>query len=321
MEVQGVACPYSGAAILILIFMAGTITRIAEGRKYGFLLEKITEVPEKGQQYVLKGPDGRRYLVPVASYAAYGLRPGGKVVCRVDKINCKGEVFLEPENPFYNEGKRYNFIVERYREIEGSRIREGRVMVIRTLTGEEIPVPVPARSDTPEPGDSVNLLVLKISKGRLHLAFSKNECRVKHLVSDTDYEFVVEGIETDIDGEEYFVISDQLGVIHTIRRKYYEYYGLKEGVRFNGRVVKYRGDGTRLIEPENPFYKPGQTIEITISKNEKNSSDGSYYIAGTDKYGFMHELRLERAVNGSRLLCRILMIRKGKALLEPVSQA
>lgn len=182
--------------------MLGRVARITEGRKYSFLIEKITEVPEKGAHYVLKGPDSRRYLVPVVNYAAYGLMPGDTIVCRVDKINCKGEVFLEPENPFYSEGKRYNFTIAGFREIKGSRIREGKVMVVRTITGEEIPVPVPVTAQTPEQGECVNLLILKISKGRLHLAFSKNECRVKHLNSDTDYEFIVEGTETDIDGEE-----------------------------------------------------------------------------------------------------------------------
>ncbi|MFO7573844.1 MAG: hypothetical protein R6W67_01630 [Bacteroidales bacterium] len=299
--------------------MDGTVARITEGRKYKFLIEKITVVPEKGDHFVLHGPDGRRFLIPVPNYKDYGLKAGDRVVCRVDKINCKGEVFLEPENPFYNEGQRYQFTVARYREIKASKIREGTVVVVRTNTGEEIPVPVPERAETPEPGESVSLLVLKISKGRLHLAFSRNECRVKHLNSDTDYEFVVEGTETDIDGEEYFVISDQLGVIHTIRRKYYEYYGLKEGVKFKGRVVRYRADGTRLIEPENPFYKQGQTVEITISRNERNSSDGSYYIAGTDRYGFLHELRLENEVRETRLQCRVVMIRKGKPMLEPLA--
>lgn len=298
--------------------MGGSVARITEGRKYSFLIEKITGVPEKGDHYVLHGPDGRRYLIPVLNYRNYGLKPGDTVICRVDKINCKGEVFLEPENPFYNEGKRYQFTVAGYREIKGSRIREGKVLVVRINTGEEMPVPVPEGAEIPEPGESVSLLVLKISKGRLHLAFSRNECGVKHLESDTDYEFVVEGTETDIDDEEYYVISDQLGVIHKIRRKYYEYYGLKEGVRFRGRVVRYRDDGTRLIEPENPFYKAGQTIEISISRNERNSADGSFYIAGTDRYGFLHELRLENEVHGSRLQCRVVMIRKGKPMLEPL---
>jgi hypothetical protein len=298
--------------------MEGKVARITEGRKYRFLIEKVTEVPEKGEHYVLHGPDGRRYLIPVQNYMDYGLKTGDTVFCRVDKINCKGEVFLEPENPFYREGKRYQFIVAGYREIKGSRIREGKVMVVKTNTGEEIPVPVPERVESPVPGNSVSLLVLKISKGRIHLAFNRNECRVKHLKSNTDYEFVVEGTETDIDGEEYFVISDQLGVIHTIRRKYYEYYGLKEGVTFRGRVVKYRDDGSRLIEPDNPFYKTGDTIEVSIIRNDRNSADGSYYIAGTDRYGFLHEFRLEDEIKGSRLQCRVVMIRKGKPMLEPL---
>ncbi|MBE0674284.1 MAG: hypothetical protein IH591_06450 [Bacteroidales bacterium] len=292
--------------------------KLSEGVSYSFFIEKIVNVPESGDHFVLKGPEGRKYLVPAESYRSYGLVPGNEVVCRVDKINCKGEVFLEPENPFYIEKCRYQFEVVEYREVKGSRLREGRVMVVRVAGGEELPVPVPAGVSLPAPGEMVELLVLRISKGKLHLSTGNESTRSEHLEPDTYYDFVVDGIEKDIDGEEYFLVTDAAGVTHSIKRKYYEYYGLKEGVKFRGMIIKYREDGTRLIEPENPFYTPGQMLELVITRNERNTADGTYYIAATDRFGFKHELRTEKKIREQIAVCRIVMIRKGKPLLEPV---
>ena len=297
--------------------MTETGIRIKEGMSYNFTIGKHVSLPDEERYISLKGPDGKKYLIPADRYDSYGLEQGSEVVCRIDKINCKGEVFIEPRHPYYSENEWHSFEIIEFREIEGSRIREGRVMVVRTVTGDQIPVPVPPKNRVPEAGRPVELLVVRISKGRLHLTLGYNDCNAHHLDSETLYEFRVEGIETDIDGEEYYVVTDQLGVVHTIRRSYYEYYGLKEGVVFRGKVVKYREDGTRMIEPLNPYYTPGQKVEIEIRRNERNRADGSWYIAGVDKYGYSHELRVPEKVPGDRLICRIVMIRKGKPLLEP----
>lgn len=291
--------------------------KLEEGKSFKFRYEKGVTLPDGSEFLVMNGPDGRKYLIPAAGYRSYGLKPGGDVVCRVDKINCKGEVFLEPSNPFYKEGLRYDFEVSGYRDISGSRIRQGRVMSVKTCTGEEVSVPVAAGHGLPAPGSAINLLVVRISKGKLHLSTGNGENRSAHLEGDRLHEFIIEGTETDIDGEEYFIVADELGVTHTMKRRYYDYYGFREGTRFRGRVVKYREDGTRMIEPENPFYTPGQAVEISITRNERNITDGSYYIAGTDRFGFTHELRVQKRVKKRSLLCRVVMIRKGKPYLVP----
>ncbi len=292
--------------------------RLEEGRHYRFTVEKLLKIPGGERKIVLKGPDKNRYLIPESQYLSYGLKQGSETICRVDKINCRGEVFLEPEHPYYREGERYLFEISGFREIKGSRIRKGTVMVVTTITGDEIPVPLPLGNVVPDKENPIELLVLRITKGRLHLAFGKDDIRSDHLDAEKVYEFMIEGTETDIDGEEYFVATDQLGITHTIRRKYYEYYGLKPGMKFRGRVVRYREDGTRIIEPENPFYSPGQVVVIRIERNERNRNDDSWYVSGTDKFGLNHELRIPSQVSGETLKCRIVMIRKGKPFLEPI---
>jgi len=291
---------------------------LIEGNRYSFLVEKLLKMPDGESSFVLIGPGNRKFLIPVVRYLKYGIVVGKEIICRVDKINCKGEVFLEPVNPWYKENTHYQFEVIEYREMNFSRIRQGRVMMVKSLTGDVIPVPVPAGKELPEPGSIIRLLVQRISKGQLHLAFKEGQASLEHLETDVDYEFVVTDTETDIDGEEYFIVADQLGVNHIVKKRYYEYYGLRVGVKFRGRIVKYIEDGSKMIEPENPFYTPGQLLEIDVARKEKNRADGSYYIAGTDRFGQLHEFRTDSRINSEKILARVLKIRKGKPLLQLV---
>lgn len=291
---------------------------LIEGNQYSFLVEKLLTMPDGESSYVLRGPDNRKFLLPAVRYLKYGITPGKKIKCRIDKINCKGEVFLEPVNPWYKEGHHYNFEVIEYRAMKSSRIRQGRVMMVKSITDDIIPVPIPAGNDFPQSGEAISLIVQRISKGQLHLVIEIGQVTLEHLDTEVDYEFEVTGSETDIDGEEYFIVEDQLGVTHIVKKRYYGYYGLREGVKFRGRVVKYIEDGSKMIEPENPFYTAGQLLEIEIARNEKNRADGSYYIAGSDRFGQSHEFRTLSRIKSDKILARVLKIRKGKPLLELV---
>lgn len=292
--------------------------RLEEGRSYKFSIGKLMKVPGGSCHYVLGGPDGRKYLLPEAYYSGYGLSSKTEIICRVDRINCKGEVFLEPEHPFYCEGVRYTFRVSGFRKMPESKIRKGNVIIVETVNGEEVAVTLPPGIEVPEKDSLVELVVTKISKGRLYLA-SESECNShQHINSHQELDLFIEGTEYDIDGEEYFIATDRWGISHAIMRRYYEHYGLKTGTTIKGRFVRYRNDGSSIIEPLNPFYKPGEIISLAIEENEMNSFDRTYYIRGKDKYGFTHELRINRQYEGSRLSCRIVMFTKGKPLLEPI---
>lgn len=298
--------------------MTGRAKELIEGNLYSFLVEKLLTMPDGESSYVLRGPDNRKFLIPAVRYLKYGIIPGKDISCRIDKINCKGEVFLEPVNPWYSENRHYQFEVVEYRVMKSSRIRQGRVMMVKSITGDIIPVPIPQGKEFPQPGETISLFVQRISKGQLHLVIEKGQVSLEHLDTEVDYEFEVTGTETDIDGEEYFIVEDQLGVTHIVKKRYYGYYGLREGVKFRGRVVKYVEDGSKMIEPENPFYTPGQFLEIEIARNEKNRADGSYYIAGSDRFGQSHEFRTVSKIKSEKILARVLKIRKGKPLLELV---
>ena len=39
----------------------------------------------------------------------YHLKTGQTINCRIDKINCTGKIFIEPEHPYYKLGEIYEF--------------------------------------------------------------------------------------------------------------------------------------------------------------------------------------------------------------------
>ena len=50
-------------------------------------------------------------LMTLKFYKHYGIEPGNKINCRIDKINCTGKIFLEPEHPNLINGNRYDFMI------------------------------------------------------------------------------------------------------------------------------------------------------------------------------------------------------------------
>jgi len=80
-----------------------------ENCSYLFDFIKIVTLNDGDDYMVFSDPYGIRHILPLAPYASYNLHPGQKVTCMVDKINCTGRVFLEPDHPYYVPGKCYEF--------------------------------------------------------------------------------------------------------------------------------------------------------------------------------------------------------------------
>jgi len=85
--------------------------RLEEGKRYIFkVIGKVTLQDEQAY-YILEDPHKIRHLLPSWLYKYYGIKTGQTITCKVDKINCTGRVYLEPEHPCYKEGQTYDFTV------------------------------------------------------------------------------------------------------------------------------------------------------------------------------------------------------------------
>jgi hypothetical protein len=290
--------------------------RISEGKRYKFLVEKELKMPDHSRHFLLIGPDSNKYLVPVRRYSHYGIIAGTFIKCRVDRINCKGEIFLEPQNPWYSEGKSYPFEVSGIEErIDNSGVN-CKVIVVLDRAGNKISVPLTDSAPLPDKGTLLNLTVEKITKGKVHLITVSRAMKDRSLKDGLIYEFVIERVEKGMDDEEYFVIKDPFGNTHTIAREYYEYYGYSAGSLFKGKVVKFKNSGEITIEPVNPFYKTGSVLKMKVTSVYESLINPSFTINLKDKFGFTHCIEAISKPAGKSVLCKVLMIKKGKPLLE-----
>jgi len=87
------------------------------GENYPFTVIKHLPDPIAGGWFVLADPYGCKHLLTDEYYLNYGFEPGKSVICTVDKVNCKGKIFLEPEHPIYKPGDIAEFTFVEYASI------------------------------------------------------------------------------------------------------------------------------------------------------------------------------------------------------------
>ena len=84
---------------------------LEEGHIYPFLIRKQIELPNGGFAWILEDEQGVKHTLSADYYHDYSFKPGDKIRCKVDKINCTGKIYLEPEHPYYRQGRTYEFDV------------------------------------------------------------------------------------------------------------------------------------------------------------------------------------------------------------------
>ena len=286
--------------------------RLNEGQVYEFRVEKKLSSPGTLDHFVLSDRDGKKFLLPANTYIHYKIRKGTTIRCRVDKINCRGEIFLEPQNPYYSEGRSYLFIVKGHDIRTDCSGREINVFLVQDLFKHLIAVPC----DTlPENGTSVRLTVERISKGRLYLFPYYERTGRGHLTAGRRYEFRVEKTGKGLNDEEYYIISDSFGDTHALSRSHYEYYGFVPGDTIRGKVVKHKKSGEKIIEPDNPYYKTGTFISLQVTGYTQNTINDTFTLDLKDKFGFTHCIQTKILPEKESVRCRVKMIRKGKPFL------
>ncbi len=110
--------------------------KLNEGEIYPFRFIKIIPLSDNMNYMLMEDPFGIRHLMPYEYYIQYNLLPGSMVNCRVDKINCTGRVFLEPEHPYYKTGSAFNFEITGFQDDAFQKTM--RVITVRDVFGNEI---------------------------------------------------------------------------------------------------------------------------------------------------------------------------------------
>lgn len=132
-----------------------------EGTFHSFRYIKHVKL-EDGQQYmILEDVNGFKYFVEYEPYKNYELKEASEIVCLIDKINCTGRIFLEPEHPVYKIGENYEFKVSSIIESE-----EGGLIIVHDCFNN--PININNFNHLPQIGDerlTISARVEKIRKG------------------------------------------------------------------------------------------------------------------------------------------------------------
>ncbi|MBW6479059.1 MAG: hypothetical protein K0B37_06480 [Bacteroidales bacterium] len=295
-------------------------SRLTEGNYYSFKILKTMELGSDSY-FVMQDPLGYKILMPANFYPHYGFEPGQTIQCRVDKINCNGRMFLEPLHPHYREGHIYEFDVLS----SGVRINildeQEYFIKVKDVCRLTWTVKVYSAKYIEENSSKISCRLERIKKGKLFLSLESDKPIHSGLITGKTYSFTIVGERINPgDKLSYFVLKDENGNKHLLKKKYYTHYGLKKGMTLNCSVDKFTSEGFFFLEPENPWYRQGEIYEFKILEIHKlHFSDGNIQdvLVVDDPYNepvklFMEPGQVEFLKDKKTVNCKVDRIRKSR---------
>lgn len=244
-------------------------SRLTEGEWFDFVILKALALSDTESFYVLQDPLGYKVMIPARFYTHYGFQTGQQIRCRVDKINCNGQMFLEPEHPVYREGREYDFeVVET--GLQSSLLHDKACYYrVKDVHGKTWNVMVFSEPESMEQ-HKVKCRVVRIKKGMLFLNLAGETPLQTHLKIGQEYLFeILEEKKNPSDKHMYYLLKDRLGHRHLLMKKYYPHYNLKPGQQIWCKVDKFSSEGSYLLEPRNPYYETGKVYNFAVLRLDK----------------------------------------------------
>lgn len=292
---------------------------LQEKQTYTFRVIRLITLPDGSQNWVLTHTGVDRYMLPAEYYADYQIKEGLALRCRVDKINCTGRIFLEPEHPWYREGERYLF---RYQGSETQHDRLGNAfskLHFQGINGENQYHITPQEPPDLKPGEIAGVEIRRIRKGVLEFEL-QTAINNTVIAAGNWYTFTVQ--EKRKDGS--LLIAGPGGITTLLESAWYTSYGLLPGSSFRGEVRGWSASGDLLVEPEHPVYKPGDIHPFMVTRTEVAENDhGNPYLVAVVTDCFGHEIKVlmpftEQTThhNIPSVACRVERLKKGRPVLR-----
>ncbi|MHC1704606.1 MAG: hypothetical protein AB9846_11915 [Tenuifilaceae bacterium] len=292
--------------------------KFEEGAWYYFAIDSIIKIPEKGDHFIIRHDHGRKMLLNCKYYVKYNFQLGQIIHCRVDKVNCTGQVYLEPKHPYYIENNLYNFKIESIKKNEDNSntitlkdIFENDLQIILNEFNEDILE------------KSINLKVLRIKKGKPILSLPEE---VKPIIEFNKNQLIKLKLKdvVSLNNEDFYNLAVGEKIISRLKVKYYKHYGFDIGSFISCEILGNDTNGLLIIEPKNPWYKIGETYQFVVSSIEKNLDlDGNsiktaiiYDIKGNKCGVVLDDTYKEKLTNNSAISCKVVGFRKGRPQLE-----
>ncbi|MDA3952526.1 MAG: hypothetical protein PF485_02695 [Bacteroidales bacterium] len=299
--------------------------KFKEGENHQFKVVGFTEIPGTEESFfILENRFGGKHLLKAISYTHYDLQIGKEINCKIDKINCSGKIYLEPENPIYKEGDICNFEFIKIIDQLNSVGEKEKAALVKDQFDIEIACSLPKSISQNQKLKTIKCEVLRIKKGQLFLALPESKESIISLEIGKKYIFILDEIKELEEKIEYYIFKDQYNSSYSLKKELYEHYGLKIGQEVECTVTKYNTDGHLKIEPVHPFYEIGKTysfkyLQTIFETNPLGKVENVIIVE--DIYGIETKVRSSNEVIltnpiSKNISCKVDGIRKGKAILS-----
>ena len=289
-------------------------TILAEGRFYTFTVTGRIILPDNTEQFVLVDPNGIKHLIDAEPYDRYSLLRRKEIQCHVDKINCSGKIYLEPEHPVYKTGRTYSF------EFAGFD-RGKKLAVFNDALGYYTNVPISSVPASLTKGERLDCLVLRIKRGRVYISYDVVAENYNGYTPGQVYSFTLTGEVKRWEKYEFYTITDeQTGRTFHLRKKFYRSYGFKTGSKILCTLKQV--DNQLFFEPQHPTYTIGEDYLFDILREEPiveypNQQKPAYFLR--NDYGKEIIVKKEditnEQINGGRIKLRVIDIVKSRVIV------
>jgi hypothetical protein len=285
---------------------------------YSFSISGIVDIPEKGEHFVLLHNSGRKMLLRTDYYVKYKFALDQIIECRVDKVNCTGQVFLEPKHPFYQDGEVYQFEILKTYAKEDSLFN---VSVI-DLYGNTIDVWV-SNPEIVKVKQSISLKVNQVRKGIPILSeITVKTNKIVEPIPKLELKLTVKTIKT-YNSDDYFILTDGNNY-SKLKVKHFKKYGFGIGDEVLCEIIGEESTNQLVIEPKNPWYTIGEIYQFDIVRIEEFIDlEGNIlnvavvFDNGGNKCGvpiansYLDRIKMLKTIN-----CKVIGFRKGRPQLE-----
>ena len=295
--------------------------KLQEGQNYLFKLEGLIELPDGRLYHRLSDPNDIKHLLPAEPYERYDLESKDEVICHVDKINCSGKIFLEPEHPFYKINKEYLFPVIGFEKIENSNGLEEAEIILKEKTGKIVRAPAAWFPEVKNVGDEIWCRIGRIKKGELMLTTVSDFDNTQYLKPGSQINLRISEILTLSGDLEFFVLKDDKGKKYFLRKKFYEEYELEKDQDIICRVMQQNEE--IFLEPKHPFYDLGKYYDFNILREdfiEDYPDKDVPVVVVSDVYNKEYYIRKDQLklskMERDSLNCLVVDILKGRLVLQ-----
>lgn len=296
--------------------------KFKEGETHLFTIDGFTEIPGTEESfYILKNQSGGKHLLKSIHYKHYNLQINQTISCKIDKINCSGKIYLEPENPVYKVGKTYDFEFIKIIDHINSVGEVEKAAIVKDQFGIEVVCSLPKEFNLSENIKKLQCQVLRIKKGILYLTLPEKSFE-SELIIGRKYRFKLSKIKELEGNTDYYILKDEYDNSYSLKYDMYEHYGFQINDEIECTVTKYNTDGHLKIEPTHPHYKVGESYSFEYLETKKEIDPlgkEELVVIVKDIYGVETKVRSRDISNqnfNDTIRCKVDGIRKGKAILS-----